>query len=171
MRRHAKGRAGGAFDAVRENYNLGERNACRIVGRPRATPQYVPILKPDEGELTRNIVLIASNYGRYNWRRVTTQKWLPRSSASGCRVLARRAGTVSPDRLGTMAPVNRSTASSGTSTSMAKSSTVSGRREGVIGQWRTQYNARRPHLAPGYRPPAPRTITPPPALYETEYMQ
>jgi putative transposase len=27
-------------------------------------------LKPDEDELTRNIVLLASNYGRYGYRRV-----------------------------------------------------------------------------------------------------
>ncbi len=32
--------------------------------------RYVPTLKPDEDELTRNIVLIASNYGRYGYRRV-----------------------------------------------------------------------------------------------------
>ena len=32
---------------------------------------YVPPLKPDEDERTRNIVLIASNYGRYGYRRVT----------------------------------------------------------------------------------------------------
>ena len=31
----------------------------------------MPTLKPDEDELTRNIVLIASNYGRYGYRRVT----------------------------------------------------------------------------------------------------
>ena len=32
---------------------------------------YVATLKPDENELTRNIILIASNYGRYGYRRVT----------------------------------------------------------------------------------------------------
>ena len=54
-----------------EKYDLSERNACRIVGQPRGTQRYVPTLKPDEDELTRNIVLIASNYGRYGYRRVT----------------------------------------------------------------------------------------------------
>jgi putative transposase len=33
--------------------------------------RYVPTVKPDEDELTRNIVLIASDYGRYGYRRVT----------------------------------------------------------------------------------------------------
>jgi putative transposase len=57
-------------DSVREKYSLSERNACRIVGQPRGTQRYVPTLKPDEDELTRNIVLLASNYGRYGYRRV-----------------------------------------------------------------------------------------------------
>ena len=50
---------------------MSECNACRIVGQPRGTRRYVPTLKPDEDELTRNIVLIAANYGRYGYRRVT----------------------------------------------------------------------------------------------------
>jgi putative transposase len=45
--------------------------ACRIVGQPRGTQRYVPTLKPDEDELTRNIVFLASEYGRYGYRRVT----------------------------------------------------------------------------------------------------
>ena len=60
-----------AVDAVREKYNLSERSACRIVGQPRGTQRYVPTLKPDEDELTRTIVYLASEYGRYGYRRVT----------------------------------------------------------------------------------------------------
>lgn len=59
------------MDAVQEKYQLSERNACRIVGQPRGTQRYVPTLKPDEDELTRNIVLLASDYGRYGYRRIT----------------------------------------------------------------------------------------------------
>ena len=55
---------------MREKYELSERSACRIVGQPRGTQRYVPTLKPDEDELTQNIVLLASNYGRYGYRRV-----------------------------------------------------------------------------------------------------
>jgi putative transposase len=58
-------------DAAREAYGLSERTACRIVGQPRGTQRYVPTLKPDEDELTRNIVYLASEYGRYGYRRVT----------------------------------------------------------------------------------------------------
>lgn len=59
------------MDAIQEKYHLGERTACRIVGQPRGTQRYVPTLKPDEDELTRNIVYLASEYGRYGYRRVT----------------------------------------------------------------------------------------------------
>ena len=41
----------------------------------------------------------------------------------------------------------------------------------VIEQWRIHYNTKRPHLALGYRPPAPVTIAPPPALDGTTIMQ
>jgi transposase InsO family protein len=41
----------------------------------------------------------------------------------------------------------------------------------VIEQWRIHYNTKRPHSALGYRPPAPVTITPPPALDGTANMQ
>ena len=59
------------MDAAQDRYHLSERTACRIVGQPRGTQRYVPTAKPDEDELTRNIVYLASEYGRYGYRRVT----------------------------------------------------------------------------------------------------
>ena len=56
---------------AREKYALIKHSACRIVGQPRGTQRYVPTAKPDEDELTRNIVYLASEYGRYGYRRVT----------------------------------------------------------------------------------------------------
>jgi transposase InsO family protein len=41
----------------------------------------------------------------------------------------------------------------------------------VIKQWRIHYNTKRPHSALGYRPPAPVTIAPPPALDGSANMQ
>ena len=41
----------------------------------------------------------------------------------------------------------------------------------VIEHWRIHYNTKRPHSALGYRPPAPVTIAPPPALDGQPNMQ
>ena len=59
------------MDVAQVKYYLSERTACRIVGQPRGTQRYVPAAKPDEDELTRNIVFLASEDGRYGYRRVT----------------------------------------------------------------------------------------------------
>ncbi|MCP1557094.1 UNVERIFIED_ORG: hypothetical protein M2438_001167 [Methylobacterium sp. SuP10 SLI 274] len=59
------------MDAIREKYGLSERHACRIVGQHRGTQRYVPIVPADEDALTRAIVALASEYGRYGYRRVT----------------------------------------------------------------------------------------------------
>ncbi len=60
-----------AVDGIREKYGLSERHACRIVGQHRGTQRYVPTLLADEDELTRAIIALASEYGRYGYRRVT----------------------------------------------------------------------------------------------------
>ncbi|MET3413785.1 hypothetical protein ABIC30_004975 [Methylobacterium sp. 1030] len=52
-------------------YGLSERHACRIVGQHRGTQRYVPTVPADEDGLTRAIVALASEYGRYGYRRVT----------------------------------------------------------------------------------------------------
>ena len=42
----------------------------------------------------------------------------------------------------------------------------------VIGQWRSHYNAVRPHSSLGYRPPAPQAFSPvPPPLDQAAAMQ
>ncbi|GAB6842019.1 hypothetical protein JCM2811A_16620 [Methylorubrum rhodinum] len=56
---------------IREKYNLSERHACRIVGQHRGTQRYVPTVPVDEDALTRAIIALASEYGRYGYRRVT----------------------------------------------------------------------------------------------------
>ncbi|MCB1381211.1 MAG: transposase [Alphaproteobacteria bacterium] len=43
-----------------------------MVGQHRGTQRYAPTLKPDEDELTRNIVVLASNYGRYGYGRAAS---------------------------------------------------------------------------------------------------
>ncbi len=60
-----------AVTGIRDKYGLSERHACRIVGQPRGTQRYVPTLRADEDALTRAIVALASEYGRYGYRRIT----------------------------------------------------------------------------------------------------
>ena len=60
-----------AVSRIREKYGLSERHACRIVSQPRGTQRYVPTLRADEDALTQAIVALASQYGRYGYRRIT----------------------------------------------------------------------------------------------------
>jgi transposase InsO family protein len=48
-----------------------ERRACAVVGQSRATQHYVPPIRADEDALTKAIVSLAQEYGRYGYRRVT----------------------------------------------------------------------------------------------------
>jgi hypothetical protein len=61
-----------AVRGIREKYSLSERHACRIVGQPRGTQRYTTIVRADEDALTRAIVSLASQYGRYGYRRITS---------------------------------------------------------------------------------------------------
>ena len=48
-----------------------ERQACRLFGQWRGTQRYRPTHRDDEGPLTQAIVALASQYGRYGYRRIT----------------------------------------------------------------------------------------------------
>src|SRR5260370_31509579 len=50
---------------------LSERHACRLVGQPRGTQRYQPTQGDDEDQLTKAIVALATEYGRYGYRRIT----------------------------------------------------------------------------------------------------
>jgi putative transposase len=58
-------------ERIRGKYNLSERQACRIVGQPHGTQRYTVIVRADEDVPTRAIVELASQYGRYGYRRIT----------------------------------------------------------------------------------------------------
>ncbi len=60
-----------AAEHARERYGLSERHACRLLGQWRGTQRYTTILRSDEDLLTRAIITLASQYGRYGYRRVT----------------------------------------------------------------------------------------------------
>lgn len=56
---------------VLEALPVSERRACRVIGQPRSTQRYSKRLADDEELLRQRIVALASQYGRYGYRRVT----------------------------------------------------------------------------------------------------
>jgi transposase InsO family protein len=56
---------------VRRRLGVSERRACRVLRQPRSTQRHEPRVADDEEALTKRIVAIASEYGRYGYRRVT----------------------------------------------------------------------------------------------------
>jgi len=50
---------------------LSERHACRLLGQWRGTQRYVTTQRDDEDALTRAIIQLAGEYGRYGYRRIT----------------------------------------------------------------------------------------------------
>jgi putative transposase len=48
-----------------------ERLACRVLGQHRSTQRKVPRGRTDEAALTTDIVALATEYGRYGYRRIT----------------------------------------------------------------------------------------------------
>ncbi|MGB7498044.1 MAG: IS3 family transposase [Candidatus Acidiferrum sp.] len=60
-----------AVEHAREKYEVSERHACRLLGQWRRTQRYAAIHRIDEEALTEAIVALASEYGRYGYRRIT----------------------------------------------------------------------------------------------------
>ena len=56
---------------MRETLAVSERRACRVLGQVRRTQRYTLKVTDDETILTESIVSLASEYGRYGYRRIT----------------------------------------------------------------------------------------------------
>lgn len=54
-----------------QRFRVSERFACRVLGQPRSVQRYAPLVRSDEDALTRDIVSLAGQYGRYGYRRIT----------------------------------------------------------------------------------------------------
>ena len=54
-----------------QQLGASERHACRLVYQPRGTQRYQPTQRNDEDALTRAILALAGQYGRYGYRRIT----------------------------------------------------------------------------------------------------
>ena len=52
---------------------MSERHACRLLGQWRGTQRYEGSIGTDEDALTRAIIALASEYGRYGYRRITIE--------------------------------------------------------------------------------------------------
>jgi hypothetical protein len=50
---------------------MSERRACRLVDQPRGKQRYQPLWREDEDVLTQAILTLATEYGRYGYRRIT----------------------------------------------------------------------------------------------------
>ena len=59
------------MEQAREKYAVSERHACRLLGPWRRTQRYAAILRGNEDALTAAILTLASEYGRYGYRRIT----------------------------------------------------------------------------------------------------
>ncbi|OLS54024.1 transposase, partial [Rhodovulum sulfidophilum] len=59
------------MDHTRQKFQVSERFACRVLGQHRSTQRKVPRGRADEAALTADIIALATQYGRYGYRRIT----------------------------------------------------------------------------------------------------
>ena len=52
---------------------MSEQRACRVVERPHSTQRYEPLVNDGEQALTNDVEGWAARFGRYGYRRITTQ--------------------------------------------------------------------------------------------------
>lgn len=56
---------------MQARFDVSQRRACRVIGQHRSTQRRHPTERDDEVALTAAIVALASEYGRYGYRRIT----------------------------------------------------------------------------------------------------
>jgi putative transposase len=56
-------------------HGVSERFACRVLGQHRSTQRKLPTTPDDEAALTADIIALATQYGRYGYRRITAMLW------------------------------------------------------------------------------------------------
>ena len=59
------------MDHVVAELDVSERRACLVLGQHRSTQRKIPTRPDDEAALTADIIALATQYGRYGYRRVT----------------------------------------------------------------------------------------------------
>jgi transposase InsO family protein len=162
---------------------MSERQACRVVKQPRGTQRYRPTQRDDEDTLTQAIVTLASQYGRYGYRRITALLKRAGWKVGKDRVerIWRREGLKVPQK---QKPRGRLWLNDGSCVRLrpqhanhvwsCESFNSKLRDEFLNGEifyslkevqvlaerWRVHYNTIRPHSSLGYRSPAPETWQP-----------
>ena len=56
---------------LRGKFGISERRVCRVVGQPRSSQRYAGLISGNGEVLRAEIVRLASQYGRYGYRRIT----------------------------------------------------------------------------------------------------
>jgi transposase InsO family protein len=60
-----------AIEQVCEKLGVSQRRACRVLGQPRSTQRRKPTIPDDEPQLVFRMVELATQYGRYGYRKIT----------------------------------------------------------------------------------------------------
>ena len=60
-----------AVDYLAETYKVSERRACGVLSVNRTAYRYEAVMLPDEDKLRRQIIELATNFGRAGYRRIT----------------------------------------------------------------------------------------------------
>lgn len=55
---------------VRNQLNVSERRACRVLGQHRSTQRRIPRGRADEDRLVADMIELTRQYGRYGYRRI-----------------------------------------------------------------------------------------------------
>jgi len=56
---------------VKDELDVSERRACRVVGQHRSTQRRLPTPRSDQANLTQAVINLAEKFGRYGYRRIT----------------------------------------------------------------------------------------------------
>ena len=59
-----------AVERAEMRYGMSERHACRLLGQWRGTQRYEPMQRAGEDELTAAVIALASEYGRYGYKKI-----------------------------------------------------------------------------------------------------
>lgn len=55
-----------------ESYRVSERRACKVIGQARTTQRYRPSTDEEKEKLRERVIELATEYGRYGYRQVTS---------------------------------------------------------------------------------------------------